>query len=94
MFDLDYAAQSPRAIKALNASALVQGGLNIEIQRTCCNPIEAAFRDLALKAGLALDAVSAVAISPDTAAALAPLVFREVRTAAKPDQDHILKLLD
>jgi uroporphyrinogen-III synthase len=54
----------------------------------------AIFRDLALKTGLTTDTVLAAAISPAAGAALAPLAFREVRTAAKPDQDHILKLLD
>jgi uroporphyrinogen-III synthase len=52
------------------------------------------FRDLALKAGLALDNVLAAAISQAAAAALAPLVFETVRIAVRPDQDHLLKLLD
>jgi uroporphyrinogen-III synthase len=52
------------------------------------------FRDLALKAGLALDNVLAATISQAAATALAPLVFGTVRIAVRPDQDHLLKLLD
>ncbi len=54
----------------------------------------AVFRDLALKAGLRLDSILAAAISPAAGSALSPLAFRTVRIAAKPDQDHLLKLLD
>jgi len=51
----------------------------------------AAFRKSA--AGLELSHVAALCISDATAAALAPLGFREFRIAAKPNQDALLALL-
>jgi uroporphyrinogen-III synthase len=41
----------------------------------------------------AVAAVTAVAISPPTAAALAPLPWRSIRVASRPNQDELLALL-
>jgi uroporphyrinogen-III synthase len=53
----------------------------------------AIFRDLALKEVLDLKQVLAAAISPAAAAALAPLLFREVRVAPQPNLENLLNLL-
>jgi len=45
-------------------------------------------------AAMPLRAVSAVCISPATAAALPQAAFREIRIAPKPNQDALLALLD
>ena len=53
----------------------------------------AIFRDLAIKEGLVLREVLAVAISPAAAAALTPLPFAEVRIAPRPNLENLLNLL-
>jgi len=53
----------------------------------------AIFRDLAMKQGLDLKEVLAVAISPAAAAALAPLAFAGLRTAQRPNVENLLNLL-
>ena len=54
----------------------------------------ATFRDCIQREGLDTGPVLAACISPAAAAALAPLIFREIRVAASPNQDAMLKLLD
>jgi uroporphyrinogen-III synthase len=53
----------------------------------------AIFRDLAIKQGLDLKAVLAVAISPAAATALTPLAFAEMRIAPRPNLENLLNLL-
>jgi len=53
----------------------------------------AVFRQLAVKDGLDLKTVLAVAISPAAAAALAPLVFAGLRTAQRPNLENLINLL-
>jgi len=53
----------------------------------------AIFRDLAIKEGLDLKGVLAVAISPAAAAALEPLVLAGVRTSQRPNLENLLNLL-
>lgn len=53
----------------------------------------AAFRDLALKQGLEAKALAAYAISPATAAALAPLAFAALHVAPRPNLENLLNLL-
>jgi uroporphyrinogen-III synthase len=53
----------------------------------------AVFRGLALAQGWALDGVSAAAISPATAAALAPLGFAALHVAPRPNLESLLNLL-
>jgi uroporphyrinogen-III synthase len=54
------------------------------------------FRDCVLKAGVAAACarLGAVCISHATAGALAPLSFKEIRIAARPNQDGLLACLD
>jgi uroporphyrinogen-III synthase len=86
-----YAVTAAQTLPAEAMTALREGQVDAAL---FFSPRSAAiFRGLALKSGLTLDMILAAAISPAAAAALAPLAFREVRTASKPDQDHILKLL-
>jgi uroporphyrinogen-III synthase len=53
----------------------------------------AIFRDYVLKEALPVESLLAACISAAAAAALAPLVFKDVRIAAKPNQTALLKLL-
>jgi uroporphyrinogen-III synthase len=54
----------------------------------------AVFRDSVRKEQLPVESLVAVCISPAAAAALAPLAFRAVRLAARPNQDSLLDALD
>ena len=54
----------------------------------------AVFRDCARKEQLPVESLIAVCISQAAGAALAPLVFRAVRLAARPNQDSLLEALD
>ncbi len=51
------------------------------------------FRDCIEAAGLPVDGLIAICISDATAAALAPLVFREIRIASRPNQEALLACL-
>jgi uroporphyrinogen-III synthase len=53
----------------------------------------AIFRELAIKEGLDLSQVLALAISPAAAAALTPLAFTGLRVAPHPDLENLLNLL-
>lgn len=52
------------------------------------------FRDCAGQENLPIDSVIAVCISPAAAAALAPLAFRQLLVAAKPNAASLLEVLD
>lgn len=54
----------------------------------------AVFRDCARKEQLPVESLIAVCISQAAGAALAPLIFRAVRLAARPNQDSLLEALD
>jgi uroporphyrinogen-III synthase len=54
----------------------------------------ATFRDCVLREGLKVEKLVAAAISAAAAASLAPLVFRDLRIAARPNQASLLLLLD
>jgi uroporphyrinogen-III synthase len=54
----------------------------------------AIFRDCAVREALPVKALIAICISAAAAAALAPLSFRDVRVAARPNQANLLKSLD
>ncbi len=86
-------AVTPAGVMPMEAEAALRNG-EVDAALFFSPRSAATFRDLALKAGLAVDMVLAAAISPAAGAALAPLAFRQLRTAAKPDQEHLLKLLD
>jgi uroporphyrinogen-III synthase len=53
----------------------------------------AIFRECAVREGLPVNALLAICISAATATALAPLGFREVRVADRPNQASLLKFL-
>lgn len=52
------------------------------------------FRDSVTREELPVAGLLAACISPAAAARLSPLIFREVRAAARPNQASLLKLLD
>ena len=52
------------------------------------------FRDCARKEQLPVESLIVACISRAAAAALAPLTFRAVRLAARPNQDSLLEALD
>ncbi|HEX4293218.1 MAG TPA: uroporphyrinogen-III synthase [Rhizomicrobium sp.] len=84
LYDMEAVAEPPRALRDVFA-----GGVDAAL---FFSPRSAAiFKDCA--AGLATDATNAICISQVTAAALAPLVFRETRIAAEPNQQALLSLL-
>jgi uroporphyrinogen-III synthase len=87
-----YATLAVEKMPAVAAAALREGRLGAAL---FYSPRSAAiFRDCALKEDLSVEAVIAICISAAAAAALAPLSFRQLRLAAKPNQAALLKLLD
>ncbi|HWC64297.1 MAG TPA: uroporphyrinogen-III synthase [Rhizomicrobium sp.] len=54
----------------------------------------AAFRERILEERFSVERLLAASISAATAAALNPLIFRDMRVAARPNQTALLKLLD
>jgi uroporphyrinogen-III synthase len=87
-----YATLAVEKMPAAAAAALREGRLGAAL---FYSPRSAAiFRDCALKEDLSVEAVIAICISAAAAAALAPLSFRQLRLAAKPNQAALLKLLD
>jgi uroporphyrinogen-III synthase len=86
-----YAVTPVEKMPAEAASALRKGGVDAAL---FFSPRSAAvFRDLAQGEGLALDRVIAAAISPATAAALAPLRFGALHVAPRPNLENLLNLL-
>jgi uroporphyrinogen-III synthase len=84
LYDMEAVAEPPRALGDVFA-----GGVDAAL---FFSPRSAEiFKDGA--AGLATDATIAVCISEATAAALAPLAFRETRVAREPNQQALLSLL-
>jgi uroporphyrinogen-III synthase len=87
-----YAVRAVENMPEEAAEALRKGGLDAAL---FYSPRSAAvFRERVLKERLPVEKLLAVSISAATAAALAPLVFWDVRVAARPDQVSLLNLLD
>jgi uroporphyrinogen-III synthase len=87
-----YAVKPAEKLPEEAAAALRQGMLDAALFYSPRS--SATFRDTVLRERLSVEKLLAVAISPATAAALAPLIFRDVRIAARPNQTALLKLLD
>ena len=87
-----YAVEAAEKMPQDAADALRQGTLDAAL---FYSPRSAGvFRDCVRAEGLPVEALFAACISPAAAAALAPLILREVRAAARPNQAALLALLD
>jgi uroporphyrinogen-III synthase len=88
LYAMDAAEQMPEAATA----ALRKGSLDAAL---FYSPRSAGiFRECAIREGLPVGRLIAICISAPAAAALAPLAFRDVRVAARPNQASLLELLD
>jgi uroporphyrinogen-III synthase len=86
-----YAVTPAEALPAAAAAALRMGEIGAALFYSPRSA--AAFRHAVQAEKLSLEEVIAVCISQAAATALEPLVFREVRIAALPNQPSLLKLL-
>jgi uroporphyrinogen-III synthase len=83
---------APQALAAEAVTALRDGAIGAAL---FYSPRSAAlFKAQAHQLALPTAGVIAICISPPTAAALAPLAFREIRVAAKPNQAALLACLE
>jgi uroporphyrinogen-III synthase len=82
----------PLALSAEARAALKMGRIDAAL---FYSPRSAAtFRDLARREGIDTSSLVGLCISHAAADALAPAPFRQIRIAAKPNQDALLSLLD
>jgi uroporphyrinogen-III synthase len=89
--ELLYAVRAVKKMPEAAAQALRQNAVSAAL---FYSPRSAAvFRDCVQKEGLPVESLTAACISAAAAAALAPLPFRAVRVAARPNQDSLLDAL-
>ncbi len=86
---IGYGARPARGLPAPARQALARGGIGHAL---FFSPASARAAVLLLR-GLPTAAVTALAISPATAAALTPLKWAGIRVASSPDQEALLALL-
>ncbi len=87
-----YAVTAVEKMPQAAALALRQGQIDAAL---FFSPRSAAiFRDCARQENLPVQDLIAACISPAAAAALAPLAWRQIRVAAKPNQQSLLEALD
>jgi uroporphyrinogen-III synthase len=90
--EIFYAVEAVEKMPEAAADALRRGALDAAL---FYSPRSAeVFRDCVRAEGLPVVELFAACISPTAAAALAPLILREVRAAARPNQAALLALLD